>query len=94
MEFGYNMRTLTGQFLKGISEALKLELGVGTPVFVTDFRKYGALATSSWTQHNWEGYTPRGSTLRIKWATLHFGDEETNTLSPPFTTPKFGTANW
>jgi hypothetical protein len=47
MEFGYDMRTLTGQLLKGNLEAVKLELGVGTPVFVTDFRKYGALATSS-----------------------------------------------
>jgi hypothetical protein len=40
------MKTLTGQLLKGNLEALKLELGVGTPVFVTDFRRYGTLATS------------------------------------------------
>jgi hypothetical protein len=51
MEFGYNIQALTGQLLKGNLEALKLELGVGTQVFVTDFRRYGTLATSSWTQH-------------------------------------------
>jgi hypothetical protein len=45
MEFGYNMKTLTAQLLKVNLEALKLELGVGTPVFVTYFRKYGTLAT-------------------------------------------------
>jgi hypothetical protein len=46
MEFGYNMKTLTGKSLKG-----NLDLGVGSPVFVTDLRRYGTLATSSWTHH-------------------------------------------
>jgi hypothetical protein len=36
------MKTLAGQLLKGNMEALKLELGVGSPVFGTDFRRYGA----------------------------------------------------
>jgi hypothetical protein len=77
MEFGYNMKTLTGKLLKGNLEALKLELpgGVGTPLFVTDFRRYGTLASLSWTQHTWQWLR----ILRIKWATLHFGDEEKNT---------------
>jgi hypothetical protein len=54
------MKTLTGQLLKGNLEALKLELGVGTPVFVTDFRRYGTLATSSWTQHTWHWLHTKG----------------------------------
>jgi hypothetical protein len=45
VEFGYDIKTLTGQLLKGNLEALKLELGVGTPVFTTEFRRYGTLAT-------------------------------------------------
>jgi hypothetical protein len=53
MEFGYNMKTLTGQLLKGNVEALQLELGVGTPVFVKEFWRYGTLVTSSWNQHTW-----------------------------------------
>jgi hypothetical protein len=38
MEFGYIMKTLTVQLLKENLEALKLELGVGAPEFVTDCR--------------------------------------------------------
>jgi hypothetical protein len=62
MECGYNMETLTGKLLIGNLEGLKLE-GVGTPVFVTDFRRYGTLATSSWTKHTWQWLHPWG--LRI-----------------------------
>jgi hypothetical protein len=34
--------------------------GVGTLVFVTDFRRYGALGTSSWTQHTWQWLQIKG----------------------------------
>jgi hypothetical protein len=60
MEFGYNMKTLTGQLLKGNVEALQLELGVGTPVFVKEFWRYGTLVTSSWTQHTWQWLHTKG----------------------------------
>jgi hypothetical protein len=81
-ESGCNMKTLTGQLRKGNLEALQLELEVGTPVSVTDFRRYGTLATASSTQHTWfvvallQGASHRGSRGRP----FHFGDDnETNT---------------
>jgi hypothetical protein len=38
----------------------KMELGVGTPVFVKDYRRYGTLATLSWTQHTWQWLHSKG----------------------------------
>jgi hypothetical protein len=80
MEFGYNMKTLTGQLLKEDLEALKLELGVGTPVFVTDFRRYGTLVTSSWTQHTWKWLHSKGRRIEDHVGHLPLRrDEEINT---------------
>jgi hypothetical protein len=58
---------------------LKLERGVGTPVFVTDFWRYGTIildpAYLAVATHQGDAFTA----VRIKWATLHLGDEETHT---------------
>jgi hypothetical protein len=52
MEFGNNMKTLTGQLLKENLKALKLERS-RYPSAPHGLPRYGTLATSSWTQHTW-----------------------------------------
>jgi hypothetical protein len=49
-----NANSTTGGLVRTSIEATKLELGLSSSVFESDFKKFGKLATECWITHSWK----------------------------------------
>ena len=59
-------------------EATKVEIGVGGPLFMQPFDRYGTLATDSWVKHTWRFLSEYGIMIEDRVGDIllrHCGDE-------------------
>jgi hypothetical protein len=56
----------TGKLLRMSIEAAKVEVGVGGPLFMQPFERFGTLATESWVKHTWQFLSEYGITIEDK----------------------------
>ena len=58
--------SLTGKLLCMSIEVAKVEVGVGGPLFMQPFERFGILATESWVKHTWQFLSEYGITIEDK----------------------------
>ena len=58
--------SLTGTLLCMSIEAAKVEVGVGGPLFMQPFERFGILAMESWVKHTWQFLSEYGITIEDK----------------------------
>jgi hypothetical protein len=46
-------QSITSQLIRASIEAAKLELGLGTSFFQSDYKRFGKLVTDCWISHSW-----------------------------------------
>jgi hypothetical protein len=49
--------SIMGQLIRASIEATKLELGLGTSLFLTDYKQFGKLVTDCWISHSWKFFS-------------------------------------